>query len=408
VKYGLIGEDLSHAYTKMIHQYLGCEYEFVELNQRELNEFMQKKDFEGINITYPYKTAVLPFCDVPSEYVNITKCANTIVNKNGMLYAYNSEISGFLYTLLYAGIQMEGRKVMILGQGAASRSIKLASEMNKAREIITVGRKSELNYENCYGQKDVNIIINATPVGQTPNRGEKLVELGRFSHLESVIDVIYNPFRTPLLLEAEKLGLKHICGLPMLTAKAKRSFEMFTDKKLDQDIIADIIERLRGEIMNIVLIGMPGSGKTKVGAALASKLKRKFYDTNQIIQNKLNMTPQQISNEKGENYLRNIEKKILYTLCEKKSCVISLGAGAVSSRTACETVKQNAFIVLIKRDAPISADDDKYAAAALYAERMFRYEKLADAVIKNDGALENTVNKVYEAFKAFRCVGQAK
>jgi shikimate dehydrogenase len=305
-------------------------------------------------------------------------------------YAYNSEISGFLYTLLYAGIQMEGRKVMILGQGAASRSIRLASEMNKAREIITVGRKSELNYENCYDQKDVNIIINATPVGQTPNRGEKLVELGRFAHLESVIDVIYNPFRTPLLLEAEKLGLKHICGLPMLTAKAKRSYEMFTDEKLDQAVIADIIERLRGEIMNIVLIGMPDSGKARIGAALASKLKRKFYDTNQIIQNKLNMTPRQIASEKGGNYLRNIEKKILYTLCERKSCVISLGAGAVSSRTACETVKQNAFIVLIKKDS-MAANDDKKSTAALYAERMPRYEKLADAVIKNDGAMENTV-----------------
>ncbi len=407
MKYGLIGEDLSHAYTKMIHDYLGCEYEFIELNQRQLNEFMQKKEFEGINITYPYKTAVLPFCDVPSEYVNITKCANTIVNKNGTLYAYNSEITGFLYTLLYAGIQMEGRKVMILGQGAASRSIRLASEMSKAREIIAVGRNSALNYDNCYDQRDVNIIVNATPVGQTPNRGEKLVDLSRFPHLESVIDVIYNPFRTALLLEAEKLGLKHVCGLPMLAAKAKRSYEMFTDEKLDQAVIADIIEKIKGEIMNIVLIGPSGSGKSKIGGILASKLKRKFYDTNVIIQNSLNMSPAQIAAEKGENYLRNIEKKIIYTLCEKKSSVIVLGSDTVLSRRACETIRQNAFILLIKQDAA-QPDGDMSAIEKLYADRMPRYEKLADAVIKNDGSMENVVAKIMEAFQAFRYAEQSK
>ena len=406
MKYALIGGDLSYTYSQMIHNFLGYEYDLVVLKHNELSSFILAKDFKGINITNPYKQIVLPYCDSVSEYVCLTKSTNTIINNDGRLSAYNTDTSGFIYTLHRAGIKFEGRKVMIMGEGATSRSVRLASKFCKARQIIHVGRKSSVNYQNCYDQNDTNVIVNATPVGTFPNNGEVLVDLKQFPHLEAVVDVVYNPLRTPLLIQAERLGLKTSSGLPMLAAQAKRSSELFRNDKLPSEVIEDIIEYISDKVLNIVLIGMPGCGKTTIGRMLSEKLQKTFLDTDELIKLNTGKSPEQIIKNNGESSFRKTERKTLYSLLGKKGNVISLGGGAIISKTACEALKQHSFVVYLHRDLSLLDEDkrpvlQRMSKQKLYEERKAAYESLADVKINNTGSFDTVIFDIIKAYKDF-------
>ncbi len=407
MEYGLIGEHLSHSYSKQIHELLGdyC-YEILNLAPGEVQEFLLKKQFKGINVTIPYKKTVIPFCDTVSPVAERIGSVNTITaDAKGKLHGDNTDYYGFLYMAEKAGISFKNKKVLVFGSGGTGRTVEAVADDSDAAEIIIVSRTGKINYDNVYEENDADIIVNATPVGMYPETGDIPVDLKCFPNCSGVLDVTYNPLFSRLLLEAKRLEIPYANGLTMLAAQAKRSADLFFGKEIvPKKSIDEIVRMLTYRFTNIVLIGMPGSGKTTVGKLLAEKTKKIFVDTDAVIEEKEGLRIPKIFENSGEAYFRDIEADVISKIGKEKGQVIASGGGAVLRHDNYLNLKQNGFFVFIQRDLnclasqgrPLSAN--KEAVEELYKDRLPLYLEYCDAEISSDRTPQITAQKAWEVF----------
>lgn len=406
LKCGLLGEKLGHSYSPQIHSMLAdYEYKLFEKSPEELEDFLKSGEFDGLNVTIPYKKSVMPYCAELSPTAAQIGSVNTIVRRSdGSLYGDNTDAFGFENLIVHNGIEVKGKKALVLGTGGASVTAQAVLKNLGASEVVVISRKGEDNYENIAKHADAEIIANTTPVGMYPNNGKAAVDLTQFPKLSGVLDVVYNPARTALLLQAEKLRIPCAGGLYMLVSQAKRSCELFTGKSIPDSEIDRIERVLSHQMQNIVIIGMPGSGKTAVSTMLAERLGRKIFDTDTIVSEKAGMTIPEIFAAQGEAGFRKLETEATAEVGKLSGNIISTGGGVVTVADNYELLHQNGVIVWIERDTNKLARDGRPISLSsdlneLYAARLPLYERFADIKADNNGDINDTVNAIMEMIK---------
>lgn len=406
LKCGLLGEKLGHSYSPQIHSMLAdYEYKLFEKSPEELEDFLKSGEFDGLNVTIPYKKSVMPYCAELSPTAAQIGSVNTIVRRSdGSLYGDNTDAFGFENLIVHNGIEVKDKKALVLGTGGASVTAQAVLKNLGASEVVVISRKGEDNYENIAKHADAEIIANTTPVGMYPNNGKAAVDLAQFPKLSGVLDVVYNPARTALLLQAEKLCIPCAGGLYMLVSQAKRSCELFTGKSIPDSEIDRIERVLSHQMQNIVIIGMPGSGKTAVSTMLAERLGRKIFDTDTIVSEKAGMTIPEIFAAQGEAGFRKLETEATAEVGKLSGNIISTGGGVVTVADNYELLHQNGVIVWIERDTNKLARDGRPISLSsdlneLYAARLPLYERFADIKADNNGDINDTVNAIMEMIK---------
>ena len=400
MEYGLLGEKLGHSFSPQIHRDLaGYDYQLLPTPPEAVEDLFARRAFQGLNVTIPYKRTVMPLCDEIDPRAAAIGAVNTVVNRNGRLTGYNTDIDGFLYMARRAGVDMAGKKVVILGSGGTSRTARAAAGELGAREIVTVSRHGEDNYQNLSRHADAQVLVNTTPVGMYPNWGQSPVSLESFPALEGVLDVVYNPLRTALLLQAEERGLPRSCGLPMLVAQAKRAAELFTGRNIDDSRAEAVLHGLREQLTSIVLIGMPGCGKTTVGRALAEKLGRTFVDLDGEIVRRAGTSIPEIFAREGEAGFRERESALVREFGERTGLVVSTGGGVVTRRENYIPLKQNGLLLHLRRDPAALPTDGRPLSQATAPEELWRrraplYAAFADGEIDNNGPLAGTLEQI--------------
>lgn len=410
MKYGLIGEKLGHSFSKIIHSELtDYIYELKEVAKDELDSFMRKADFKAINVTIPYKQDVIPYLYEIDETAKAIGAVNTIVNKNGKLYGYNTDFLGLKSLIENAKITIKNKKVIILGSGGTSKTALAVAKSMGAKEVYRVSRKGGnglITYteaENSHS--DAEIIINTTPCGMYPNIGEAAVGIDKFTKLEGVVDAIYNPLNSFLVTSAKEKGIATTGGLYMLVAQAVFAAEKFTDSIIDKSEIDRIYNKIFNQKRNLVLIGMPSCGKTTIGKAIAKQLGKEFIDSDDEIVKKQGMSIPEIFEKFGEKHFRNIESEVIAELSLKQSSVIATGGGAVLNRRNVDLLKENGLVVFIDRpleklittdDRPLSSNRELLTKR--YNERYDIYCTSADIIVNSDCGLEENIGRVKEVF----------
>ncbi|MBP3940859.1 MAG: AAA family ATPase [Christensenellaceae bacterium] len=405
MKYALIGRTLGHSYSVPIHAGFGnSDYILKNLEPEELEGFIKGKDFCGLNVTIPYKQAVMPFLDEIDDSALAIGSVNTVVNKNGRLYGYNTDIDGMRLLAKKAGISLSGKKVLILGSGGTSLTARALAKSEGAKEILVVSRSGEVNYDNVYDESDAEIIINTTPVGMFPNNGKAAVDLSRFPKLTGVLDAVYNPLKTELILEAESLGIPAAGGLFMLVAQAKRAEELFFDKVIADEENERVYRTLMQSFRNIVLIGMPGCGKTTIGKALAKKLGREFVDIDALIEKNAKKSIPEIFANDGEEVFRRFETEAAMEAGKMTGKIIACGGGIVTRERNYRPLKQNALIVRLVRSLDRLAMDGRPLSSSrerlteMQKEREPLYLRFADVSFENNTTIEDLTEKILEEF----------
>ncbi|PKM63066.1 MAG: shikimate kinase [Firmicutes bacterium HGW-Firmicutes-21] len=401
-RFGLLGGVLSHSFSPQIHSVYGdYEYKMFLLAPEALEPFFKKKDFDGINVTIPYKQAVIPYVTSLSPIARRLNSVNTItVAPNGNIYGDNTDYRGFSYMLKKAKISVTGKKVVVLGSGGSSRTVYAVCEDEGAAEVIIVSRGGSINYDNLNTQSDAEIIINTTPVGMYPNNGRSPVKLDMFSKCEAVADLIYNPLKSALILQAEKLRLNYINGMSMLAAQAKYSSELFTGIPLEDELIERAVDTVNGIMQNIVLIGMPGCGKSSIGRVLAKRLGKAFLDSDTMVYNKTGKSAAEIIRSDGERAFREEERLAAQNAGKTTGSVIATGGGIVLDERNIDALKQNGIIVYIDRnielletaDRPLSSGVE--ALKKLYDLRNPLYKKHSDFIINGNGSISETADLI--------------
>lgn len=398
---GLLGEHLGHSYSPQIHALLGpYEYKLYEKSPDEVEDFIKNGEWDGINVTIPYKKVAASLCDELSDTARKLGSANTLVRRNGKIYGYNTDYNGFMSMVEHSGISVCGKKAIVLGSGGASVTVCAVLETLGA-DVTVISRSGEDNYSNISKHANAEIIVNTTPVGMYPKNGESAVDLSDFPNCKGVFDLIYNPLRTKLILQAEELGIPHKSGLHMLVAQAKKSSELFGDTELDDELIEYIEARLSRELRNIILIGMPGSGKSAVAQVLSRKVGREVIEADAEIERLAGMTIPEIFASGGEGKFRSIETKVLAEAGKQSGKIISTGGGCVTIPENYPLLHQNGVIIRIKRDVaalptdgrPISQSSDM---TELAQKREPMYRRFADFEVNNDGNLSDTVEEIIE------------
>ncbi len=404
-KFGLIGEKLGHSFSKIIHEKLGrYEYELWPIAKDHFPDFMTKADFDGINVTIPYKKDVIPYLDEISEEARRCGAVNTVVRREGRLFGYNTDILGMEAMLQRAGITLAGKNVLILGSGGTSGTAFCLCRMGGAKRVERVSRTAKdgaICYEEALTRKDTEVILNTTPVGMYPNMGESPISLSAFPRLEAVADAIYNPLKSQLLVEAEKRRLRTAGGLYMLVSQGVYAARIFTS----DDSVFDRCEEITKEIYsfkeNIVLTGMPGSGKSTVGKVLAEKLGREFFDSDDEIVREAGKPISQIFAHEGEAFFRDLESLVLRRLGEKQGIVLATGGGAVLRERNVDILRGNGRIFFL--DAPLEAlvsTEDRplsstpEALRQRYEERYDIYCRTADVIVPITRNLEENVKAI--------------
>ncbi len=397
MKCGLLGRKLGHSYSPQIHNQLAdYSYELFEKEPDTLESFLSHGDFRGINVTIPYKKEVIRFCNELSDRAKTLGAVNTIVRcPDGSLMGHNTDYFGFFSMIQMSGLSLTGKKVLVLGSGGASvTAVAVLEELGA--ETVVVSRSGPNNYDNICYHRDASAIINTTPVGMYPQTNATPIHLDIFDNLEGVFDLIYNPARTRLLQEAENRGLVAQNGLWMLIAQAKESAEWFSGKRIDNSIIPLIHDRMQKQMQNIVLIGMPGSGKSTVGRLLAERLGRKFIDTDSEIERCSGMKIPEIFSAEGETGFRAKETEVLSELGKHSRLVIATGGGCITQEKNYALLHQNGTIVWLNRDIdklptngrPLSQNND---LEKMYQKRRPLYASFVDYSIDNNGDVDHTV-----------------
>lgn len=351
--YGLIGEKLGHSYSKNIHERLGkYEYNLIELTKEDFPLFMERRGFEGLNVTIPYKKAVIPYCDELTSPAAEIGSVNTLYFRDGKLIGDNTDYYGFCQLVKRSGIPIAGKKVLILGAGGASLTVQKACKDLQAKQVLVAARSdghAGLLLSDVTKQTDTQIIINATPVGMYPLNDDAVISLRDFPQCEGVIDLIYNPLLPRLLYEAKHLGIPYANGLFMLVAQAAKAFEVFTETILNDSVIEGITHSLESEIRNIVLIGMPGCGKTTAGKLLAQALNRPFIDTDLVVEKNMRLTIPEIFDVFGESAFRRMETKVAQETGKGHGQVIATGGGIVLNPVNMAYLSQNGIVIFLDR-----------------------------------------------------------
>ena len=405
--YGLLGRKLGHSWSVPIHAALGNgAYRLLELEPDELAPFLRRKDIGGLNVTIPYKRDVMPLCDEIDPAAEAIGSVNTIVRRaDGKLVGYNTDIDGFLYMARRAGISLSGKKVVILGSGGASLTAQAAARQEGAAEVVVVSRSGPDNYDNLSRHADAEILVNATPVGMYPGNGHSPVDLSAFPACQGVLDVIYNPRRTALLLRAEARGIPCSDGLPMLVAQAVAAEERFFDRAIPASENERILAQLRREMTSIVLIGMPGSGKTTVGTALARLTGREAIDLDQLIETAAGCSIPEIFSREGEARFRALESQVLADLGRRSGVVIATGGGAVLRGESLPLLRQNGRLCRLRRDVSLLPVEGRPISQScgslseLERQREPFYAAAADWTVDNNGPLEQTADQILKLFR---------
>lgn len=413
MKYGCIGEHLKHSFSKEIHGYI-ADYDYLikEIPKDGVDAFMREHDFKAINVTIPYKETVIPYLDEIDEGARLIGAVNTIVNRDGKLFGYNTDFYGMSMLAKHAGIELFGKKVLILGTGGTSKTAKAVATASGAAEIIIASRSESANtvlYTDVYKyHTDSEIIINTTPVGMFPNILDKPIELKKFPKLSGVLDAIYNPQRTPLILEAKKLGIPAAGGLYMLVAQGVRASEIFLGTKYRESLCDEVFEKIRAEKENIVLIGMPASGKTTVGGILAKRRGVNLTDTDTLCERISGKNIPQIFEEDGEEAFRNIESLAVIEAGRLSATVIATGGGAILREENVDVLRENGKIYFLDRplekliptsDRPTAST--KAAIEQRYRERICKYRAAADKIIDADRTPEDIAELILSNFLSF-------
>ncbi|MDR0531472.1 MAG: shikimate kinase [Oscillospiraceae bacterium] len=406
MQYALIGEHLGHSYSPEIHKMIGgYDYALAPMPPEALPEFFARRDFQGINVTIPYKKAVMPFCDTLGETAKRVGSVNTILKRaDGSLFGDNTDPAGFCFMLQSANISMESRHVLVLGGGGASLTVQLAASEARAASVSVAELGGALNYENIYEAcAQAQVIINATPVGMFPKTDAKLVDLERFPRCEAVADLIYNPLRTKLLQQAKALGLRHVNGLGMLVAQAAAAAEIFTGIRQGAEKIDEIYRKLYNKTENWVIIGMPGAGKSTVGTELARRSGRKFIDVDWEIERRAGLSCGEIITQRGEEQFRALECEVVRELGARTGLVIATGGGTVLKDENVFALRQNGKLLWIRRGADRLATFERPLSKNLREMEQTRrpfYEKAADATILHDENWERLQLRAWEVFHA--------
>ncbi|MDO4828094.1 MAG: shikimate kinase [Clostridia bacterium] len=407
MEYGLIGEKLGHSYSQMIHARLAdYRYELKEVAPERLDAFIEARNFRGLNVTIPYKQAVMKHCaELSPEAMEVGSVNTLIVRPDGSLYGHNTDIDGFIYMLRRGGIDPAGAKAVILGSGGTSLTARAALTRLGAREIVTVSRKGPVDYAALYAEHaDAEILVNATPVGMYPKNGASPVELDRLPKVRGVADVIYNPEKTALILAAQAKGIPAVLGLSMLVAQAREAAELFAGHAIPAGRVEDIVSEIGAQTLNLILVGMPGCGKSTLGQAVAAALQREFVDCDAEIVRRAGKSIPEIFAQDGEGAFRALESGVLADVCRGHGLVISTGGGAVLRAENRDAMRQNGRVCLIRRalallprdGRPLSASED--AVARLWEARRAAYETAADFPVENDGTVEEAAEKIREGF----------
>lgn len=407
-RFGLIGQPLGHSFSPLIHSHLGnYEYKLYTLTLSELEKFMKNNDLSGFNVTIPYKTDVIPFCSELSEKAAKIQSVNTVIKRSdGSYFGDNTDYDGFLDLLGDNAAKIVGKKTLILGSGGTERAVRAALLDIGAFPVITISRSGEDNYDNLSRHYDAFAIINTTPVGMYPENGKSVISLEKFTKCRLVLDMIYNPAKTKLLLSAKRLSIPNSNGLYMLVSQAKRASELFQNGSIPSEKVLEITNILSHKTKNIILIGMPGSGKTTVGKALAKMTNRPFYDTDDIIANEKGIDAPHILSTKGESYFRKIETDVLRDVTKISGAVISVGGGVVTVPENYDLLHQNSTVVFIERDLeklctknrPLSQEK---GVKELYYERKPLYDLWADFTFYNYN-IKETAREIISACTDYR------
>ena len=409
--YGLIGARLGHSYSKIIHEKI-ADYTYTLLplpTEAEARAFFEKREFAAVNVTIPYKQMVIPCCDEVDPRAKAIGAVNTVVNRGGKLYGYNTDYAGFAYLAKAHGVDFAGKTVLVLGTGGTHATVSAVCRDGGAKEILTAsrtGKDGALTYEQAAARSDVQIVVNTTPCGMYPQTGQCLLDIAALPQLEAVLDVVYNPFSTELVLRAKDKGLVAAGGFEMLVAQAVYAAEYFTGHALDcETLIPKISRELQKELQNVVLIGMPGCGKSTVGAALAQKLGKTFVDADAEIERRTGKAIPDIFAQEGEEAFRRYEADVIADLTRQNRQVIACGGGVVKTPQNLHALRQNGPVLWVQRPIeklatagrPLSKGGE--ALRRMEHERLPLYRAAATGTVCNDGALTDTVTAALHLLK---------
>ena len=409
--YGLIGARLGHSYSKIIHEKI-ADYTYTLLplpTEAEARAFFEKREFAAVNVTIPYKQMVIPCCDEVDPRAKAIGAVNTVVNRGGKLYGYNTDYAGFAYLAKAHGVDFAGKTVLVLGTGGTHATVSAVCRDGGAKEILTAsrtGKDGALTYEQAAARSDVQIVVNTTPCGMYPQTGQCLLDIAALPQLQAVLDVVYNPFSTELVLRAKDRGLAAAGGFEMLVAQAVYAAEYFTGRTLDcETLIPKISRELQKELQNVVLIGMPGCGKSTVGAALAQKLGKTFVDADAEIERRTGKAIPDIFAQEGEEAFRRYEADVIADLTRQNRQVIACGGGVVKTPQNLHALRQNGPVLWVQRPIeklatagrPLSKGGE--ALRRMEHERLPLYRAAATGTVCNDGALTDTVTAALHLLK---------
>ena len=405
---GLIGAKLGHSFSKIIHEMFGkYQYDLIELPESELKDFLKQRNFAGINVTIPYKKKVLEAVDyIDHNCLKIGSC-NTIVNRHNKLYAYNTDYDGFDYMLKKHHVNILNKKVVILGDGGAAAAVKAVIQNYQPAYLVSCKKhfsEHTISYEKLYADyNDAEILINTSPVGMYPNNDADLVELTKFKNLALVIDIIYNPLKTKLLIAAQDSNISTIGGLEMLVAQAVYAYQHFTDQKVAAAEIDKIYQKIYESKINYVLIGMPGAGKSTIAQALKKQLHKEVIDIDEEIEKYLQMSIKTYLSQHTEAEFREIETAITKKVAKRNSVIIATGGGIVLNPENIAALKQNGKIIYLKRAVANLAITDSRPLSKnrknlekMYQKRHPMYVKSADYIIDNNKSCSNCVQQIVE------------
>ena len=401
---GLIGRKLSHSFSPQIHAELAdYDYTLFELEPDDVGTFLQNGSFDATNVTIPYKKTVMPYLAEISDEAQKIGSVNTITRTEKGLRGDNTDYFGFSCMLRKSGIEVKNKKCLVLGSGGASVTV-TAVLRDMGADVVVISRSGENNYDNLHLHKDAAVIVNTTPVGMYPNTGDSPIDLCLFPALSGVLDLIYNPARTQLLLDAQKRNIPCINGLSMLTAQAKKACALFLDTVIDDSEIDRITAKIASDSENIILIGMPGCGKSTAGKALAELTGRPFADTDEVIVQKAGMPIPDIFEKYGEAHFRRLEHEAVCECAKKSGLVIATGGGVIKTESNYDALHQNGRVIWLQRDLQLLPSDgrplsQKEGVMKLYEERKPLYAHFCDRTVQCHPDATKTAECILDAFK---------